>query len=190
MFAVYKYLFPAMWMACAVYWLLMAGGNKTATRREPLASRLLHFVPLALAVALLWRPIPLPPVLTQRFLPRAAWVFWAGALLALVGFLFCAWARARIGGNWSAAVTVKAGHELVTTGPYALVRHPIYLGLLLAFLGTALARSDLGGVAALVLVYFAFWRKMRLEERWMREHFGPAYDAYARRVPPLLPWPR
>ena len=93
-----------------------------------------------------------------------------------------------LGRNWSAAVTVKAGHELVTTGPYAIVRHPIYAGLLLAFIGTAVARGDLGAVAAVVLVGWAFRRKTRLEERWMREQFGAAYEAYARRVPALFPW--
>ncbi|MBS0343504.1 MAG: isoprenylcysteine carboxylmethyltransferase family protein [Proteobacteria bacterium] len=187
MFAVYKYLFPAMWSACALYWVVMARGNKANVRHESPGSRLLHFVPLALAVVLLWRPVPLPALLTARFLPRAAWVFWIGAVLALAGFLFAIWARAYIGRNWSAAVTVKAGHELVTTGPYAVVRHPIYAGLLLAFVGTALARSDLGGMVAVVLVWGAFRRKIRLEERWMREQFGAAYGDYARRVPALLP---
>lgn len=188
MFAVYKYLFPAMWMACALYWLVMARGTKAAVRRESLRSRLMHFVPLGLAVVLLWRPVALPGFLTVRFLPRTAGVFWIGALLTLAGFLFAAWARARIGRNWSAAVTVKAGHELVTTGPYAIVRHPIYAGLLLAIVGTAVARGDPGGAAAIVLVWWAFRRKTGLEERWMREQFGPAYDAYARRVPALIPW--
>ena len=189
MFAVYKYLFPAMWIACALYWLAMARGTKAAVRRESLRSRLLHFMPLALAVVLLWRPVvSLPPALTLRFLPRTAMVFWAGALLTLAGFLFAAWARACIGRNWSAAVTVKAGHELVTTGPYAIVRHPIYAGLLLAVFGTALARGDAAGVAAIALVWWAFRRKTRLEERWMRERFGPSYDDYARRVPALFPW--
>ncbi|MBS0452111.1 MAG: isoprenylcysteine carboxylmethyltransferase family protein [Proteobacteria bacterium] len=187
MFAVYKYLFPVMWSACALYWVVMARGNKASVRRESLASRLSHFVPLALAVVLLSRPLPLPSILAVRLLPRAAWGFWIGAVLALAGFLFAAWARGYIGRNWSAAVTVKAGHELVTTGPYALVRHPIYSGLLLAFVGTAFARGDLAGVLAVVLVWGAFHRKMRLEERWMREQFGPAYDDYARRVPALLP---
>lgn len=190
MFAVYKYLFPALWMACALYWLAMARGTKAAVRRESWPSRLVHFVPLALAVVLLWRPVSLPAFLTARFLPRTAIVFWTGALLALAGFLFAAWARARIGRNWSAAVTVKAGHELVTTGPYAIVRHPIYAGLLLAFIGTAVARGDLGAMAAAALAGWAFRRKTGLEERWMREQFGPAYDAYARRVPALFPWRR
>lgn len=187
MYAVYKYLFPAMWLGCALYWLAMARATKAAVRREPLASQLLHLVPLALAVALLWRPVPLPALLTQRFLPRTAGVFWIGAVLALAGFLFAAWARSYIGRNWSAAVTLKADHELVVTGPYGIVRHPIYTGLLLAFLGTAIARGDPGAAMALVLACLAFWRKIRLEERWMRERFGTAYAAYARRVPALIP---
>ena len=76
------------------------------------------------------------------------------------------------------------------TGPYALVRHPIYTGLLLAFIGTAFARGEWRGVLAVVIAWAALWRKLRLEERWMREQFGERYIEYSRRVPALVPlWP-
>jgi len=77
---------------------------------------------------------------------------------------------------------------LITSGPYRFVRHPIYSGLLLAFVGTALARAEWRGVLAVVLVVWALWRKLRTEEQRMREHFGPAYDEYARRTPALIPF--
>ena len=93
-----------------------------------------------------------------------------------------------IGRNWSGTVTFKEGHELVTTGPYALVRHPIYTGLLLAFIGSAVGRGEWRGVLAVFIAFLALWRKLRLEERWMREQFGDAYDAYARRVAALVPY--
>jgi len=90
--------------------------------------------------------------------------------------------------NWSQAVTLKEDHELITSGPYALVRHPIYTGLLIAFAGSAIARGEWRGLLAVALVFVALWRKLKLEERWMRSHFGEAYETYSRRVSALLPY--
>jgi protein-S-isoprenylcysteine O-methyltransferase Ste14 len=93
-----------------------------------------------------------------------------------------------IGRNWSGVVTVKQDHEMVRSGPYAIVRHPIYSGLLLAFLGTAVARGDWQALLAVPLVLVAFLRKIRLEERWMAEQFPRDYPAYRTRVPALVPF--
>jgi len=82
---------------------------------------------------------------------------------------------------------VKRDHTLVTTGPYAIVRHPIYTGLLLAFAGTALALGEVRGVLAIAIATASLWRKLRLEERWMGEQFGDAYERYRSRVPALVP---
>jgi protein-S-isoprenylcysteine O-methyltransferase Ste14 len=84
-------------------------------------------------------------------------------------------------------VTVKQDHELITSGPYAFVRHPIYTGLLLAFIGSAVARGELRGVLAVLLVFGGLWYKLRHEERWMREQFGEQYDLYSKRVAALVP---
>ncbi len=96
---------------------------------------------LALAIGLLWRPNAPIPLLDARILPRTAWSFWTGAAVTLAGLLFSAAARAYLGRNWSGTVTLKQDHELVTRGPYRFVRHPIYTGLLLAFLGPARTRG-------------------------------------------------
>ena len=82
---------------------------------------------------------------------------------------------------------MKEGHELIRSGPYALVRHPIYAGLLMAFVGTALARGEWRGLIAVALVFVALWRKLRLEEKWMRAQFGDSYEAYSRQVAALVP---
>lgn len=78
---------------------------------------------------------------------------------------------------------MKQGHELVTTGPYAFVRHLIYTDLLLALLGSALAQGRWRGALAVFVAFATLWRKLRLEERWMREQFGQLYAGYATRVP-------
>ena len=185
---VYSYLFPVMWLSWGAYWWALSRNVKVAARRESLPSRLLHIGPLLLALLLLWVPsVPLP-FLGARFLPLATWPFWAGAVLAAGGLLLTVWARHHIGGNWSGIVTIKEGHELITSGPYAIVRHPIYTGLLLAFVGSAMARGEWRGILAVAIALWALWRKLRLEECWMREQFGEAYQAYCRRVSALLPF--
>lgn len=182
-------LIGLQWLAWVAYWVVSARGAKASVRREPVASRLAHVLPLLLAAWLLsprrrhgaaWLDAPWP-----LHGPALAWL---GAVLCAAGLAFTVWARVHLGRNWSGTVTVKQGHELIRSGPYARVRHPIYTGLLLALAGTALARGNLAGVLAWVIAYAALWRKLRLEERWMAETFGAAYERYRREVPAL--WPR
>jgi protein-S-isoprenylcysteine O-methyltransferase Ste14 len=114
----------------------------------------------------------------------------AGALaLATLGFAFCWWARIHLGRLWSGTITRKADHHVVDTGPYALVRHPIYTGILLAIFATMLAKGSLPGIAAAVLITTGLWMKARLEEAWLRSELGAeAYDEYRQRVPMLVPF--
>ncbi len=184
----YRHLFPATWMAWAAYWWLSSRGVKPADWIESVSSRLMHVVPLVIAVALLWVPFVPLPFFSDRFFPWSPWQFWTSAGVTAAGLLFTVWARLHLGRNWSGMVTIKADHELVTTGPYAIVRHPIYTGLLLAFIGSAATRADRRAVLAVLIALAALWRKLRLEERWMRERFGADYEAYARRVPALMPF--
>jgi len=184
----YLYLFSVMWLLWIGYWLLAARDVKTASRRESVQSRLSHMVPLSLALLLLWMKRSPIPALAERFVPRSTGIFWFGALLTLAGLLLTVWARVHLGRNWSGTITVKHDHELITSGPYRFVRHPIYSGLLFAFVGFALARGEWRGVVAVVVAFWALWRKLRIEERWMRERFGSAYEEYAKRIPALVPF--
>jgi len=184
----YRSVFPAMWLTWMLYWWVASNNVKITVRRESVPSRLVHMVPLWFAMVLLWGPHARVGVLNQRFLPLAAWTFWIGSVLTAAGLLFAVWARLHLGRNWSCTVTIKDGHELITSGPYALVRHPIYTGLLLALLGTALALGEWRGLLAVALAGGAFWFKLRIEERWMRQQFGAAYLAYAHRVRALVPF--
>jgi len=184
----YKYRFPAMWLGYVAYWWAISRDVKITERRESVPSRLARLVLLACAVTLLWLPCVPIPLLGKRFLPRSAVWFWSGSAVTAGGLLFAVWARRHLGRNWSQAVTIKEGHELITSGPYALVRHPIYTGLLLALVGSAVARGEWCGLLAVALVFGALWRKLRLEERWMRAKFGESYEAYSRQVAALVPY--
>jgi protein-S-isoprenylcysteine O-methyltransferase Ste14 len=183
-----EYLFPAMWLGYLAYWQVMSKDVKVTEREEPALSRLVRLVLIVCAVGLLSLPRVPFPLLNERFLPAGAWCFRSGAAVTAGGLLFSVWARRHLGKNWSQAVTVKEDHELITSGPYALVRHPIYTGLLMALVGSAIARGEWRGLVAVAFVLTVLWRKLRLEERWMRSQFGDSYEAYVRRVRRLVPY--
>jgi protein-S-isoprenylcysteine O-methyltransferase Ste14 len=184
----YRWFFPLLWLVFIAVWIAMARGGKAIAERESVSSRLSHYLPLAIGVYLLAAPhVPIAP-LDDRFAPLALWPVRLGAALTLAGVAFAIWARMWIAGNWSSDVTLKRDHELIVDGPYALVRHPIYTGILLALIGTALAVGEWRAALAVVLAGAAFWRKLTIEEAVMRRQFGEAYARYAARVPALIPF--
>jgi protein-S-isoprenylcysteine O-methyltransferase Ste14 len=184
----YESLFPALWIAFLLYWQIKAANTKITQRLEPAASRILRALTMLIAIALLLTTrIPLPWLYLQLW-PAGFWAFWLGAALTVAGLLFAVWAREHLGRNWSRSVTLKQDHELITSGPYAVVRHPIYTGILTGFLGSVIAEGQVRSLIALLLVSLALLAKLRLEEQWMRSHFGDSYGAYAQRVAALVPF--
>ena len=114
---------------------------------------------------------------------------WAMVALAAAGFAFCWWARIHLGRLWSGTVTRKEDHHVVDTGPYAIVRHPIYTGILIAALATVLERGTVPTLAGFALLIVAFVMKGRVEENFLRAELGAeAYDAYARKTAMLVPF--
>jgi protein-S-isoprenylcysteine O-methyltransferase Ste14 len=113
------------------------------------------------------------------------------AFLTLPGFAFAWWARIHLGSLWSGSVTRKPGHRVVNTGPYRLVRHPIYTGILFACLVSAIAAATWLTLFGFVTIVAGFWIKARLEEGFLAEELGPDYAAYSRHTPMLMPfWPK
>jgi len=108
--------------------------------------------------------------------------------LVVVGLGFSGWARLHLGRLWSGRVTLKENHEIVRSGPYTFVRHPIYTGLVLAIVGTALTQITLAAIAGLVLATIGLMIKIRQEERLLTEHFGATYESYQRNVRALIPY--
>src|SRR6267143_752799 len=184
----YKSFFPVVWIFFFLSWQLKAANTKTPKRLAPAASRILRVFIFLIAIVLLSTTrIPLPRLYLQPW-PDGLWPFWLGAAVTIAGLLFAVWAREHLGRNWSRSVTIKQGHELITTGPYAVVRHPIYTGILTGFLGMAIAISQVRGFIVFVLFFLAFWIKLRMEEQWMRSQFGEAYTSYAHQTAALVPY--
>jgi protein-S-isoprenylcysteine O-methyltransferase Ste14 len=184
----FKSFFPLVWIAFLLYWRIKAADTKTTQRREPAAPGILRTLAFLIVIVLLSTTrIPLPWLYRQLW-PSGIWPFGVGAAITVVGLLFAVWARQHLASNWSSSVTIKQGHELITTGPYALVRHPIYTGILTGFLGTAIALSQVRGVIGFVLIFVVLWAKLRMEEEWMRSQFGETYATYAHQTAALVPY--
>jgi protein-S-isoprenylcysteine O-methyltransferase Ste14 len=184
----YQSFFPVVWIVFLVYWRIKAIRTKTTQRVESTASGILRLLAILVVIALLSiNRIPLPWLYRQVW-PAGFWPFWIGAAVTVAGLLFAVWARRHLATNWSSSVTIKQDHELITTGPYALVRHPIYTGILTGFLGTAIALAQVRGFIALALMFVLFWAKFRKEEEWMRSQFGETYTTYSQRTAALIPY--
>jgi protein-S-isoprenylcysteine O-methyltransferase Ste14 len=184
----YEWFFPAVWLAFMLYWRIKAADTKATQRLEPAGSRILRTVIFLLVIVLLaWPRLPLP-WLYDQILDATLWTFWLGAVITIAGLLFAVWAREHLGRNWSRSVTIKQDHKLILTGPYRLVRHPIYTGILVGFFGMAIAIGQWRGVVAFALVLLILLLKLRMEEQWMRAQFGVEYEAYTRRTAALVPF--
>lgn len=184
----YNYFFFVVWIVFLLFWQFRADHTKTTRRLEPASSRILRALAFLAAIVLLsTNRIPLP-WLYRPLWPQGFVSFWLGAAITVAGLLFAVWARQHLGSNWSRSVTIKHDHELITTGPYALVRHPIYTGILTGFIGSAIALSQVRGVVGFVLVFLALWAKLRMEEQWMRSQFGETYVTYTQQTAALVPY--
>ena len=176
------------WIVFITIWLMAAISTKRTVYRESQSQRLRYWVLLVIACLLLFYGPELPHPLNLRIIPRTVLVAWAAAFLCVVGLAFALWARVTLGRNWSGVVTLKEGHELVQRGPYRLVRHPIYTGMLIMFLATALLRSHLAGFIGVLLIFASFWIKLGREEGLMLQQFPEGYAAYQQRVKRIIPF--
>ncbi|MGH7101718.1 MAG: methyltransferase family protein [Candidatus Acidiferrales bacterium] len=182
-------VFGLIWLVWLALWLLWAGWAKPVAKREGIVASLGHRLPLIVAILLLvLRRVPLG-FLSAAFLPRDLRVpaIALGLVLTLAGLGFTLRARAILGGNWSSAVALKRGHALIETGPYRLVRHPIYLGIVVALLGGGIALGEWRGLLAPLIAGIAFWIKLRREEGFLIAQFGSEYREYMNRTRALIP---
>lgn len=184
----YYWTIPPLWALWLVIWIGMAWGTKRDTQAEASGSRLLHLGFLAVSFALLLFRWPTGTILGTLLLPQSAVLFLLGVAVALAGFGLSVWARLTLGTNWSGRITIKDGHQLIRSGPYRLLRHPIYTGVVTAVLGSALALDKFQGLLALVIVVVIYLRKIRIEERSLVLHFSDDYENYKRKTYVLIPY--
>lgn len=177
-----------MWLLFVVYWAVAAAGAKrNASRHQWRGGIVLRLVAVMLIAALLRSP-SLRDVLaeTQRSISRSNFLGWTGVALCVLGFGLAIIARGHLGNNWGMPMSRKEQPELVTSGPYAVIRHPIYTGLILAMLGSAIGVNVFWAVLLIPLgAYFIF--SARREETIMLQLFPEQYPAYMARTGMLAP---
>ena len=175
------------WIIFLAYWFISAFRQKPLAEGQSRASTLAHRIPVGLGWVLLAYP-KLPSPMNLVLVPHTDRVLAMGAAICLFGLFVTLWARWTLAGNWSSDVTFKQGHELVKTGPYRFVRHPIYTGLLVMALGTAISAGQLRCWLSIAVVGLGFWIKLKQEERLMLRHFPNEYPAYQKQVKALVPF--
>lgn len=179
----------AAWSAFILSWIAAAFWADRAEKRPARREAWLYRAVTAAGVVLLVAG-------GDQFSPAAdrLWSFepvvdYALVLVVLSGLAFTWWARLYLGRLWSSSVTKKADHRVVDTGPYGIVRHPIYTGIILACAATAAQLGAALAVAGVLLLCVGFWIKARLEERFLCGQLGEgAYNSYRRKVPMLVPF--
>jgi protein-S-isoprenylcysteine O-methyltransferase Ste14 len=165
-----------------------AACTKRTIYRESGGQRARYWALLVIGYFLLIKSSSLPHPIDQLLVPHSESSAWTGAFLCIGGLGLAIWARAILGRNWSGVVTLKEEHELIERGPYRIVRHPIYTGMLAMFAGTAIAIGYFGGFVGLLLVFISFWMKLKREEDLMLKEFPEKYSAYQRRVKRIIPF--
>ena len=178
-----------LWVAWFISWWMAAAWSSPSVK-QPASVRERPYRILVLIGILLLAGLYPHQFYAEKILWRTgAGLGWAMVALAAAGFMFMWWARIFLGKLWSANVRIKAGHRIIDTGPYALVRHPIYTGIILAGYATSVIRGTVAGLLGATLMAVSWYIKAQAEERFLREELGAeAYNAYARRVPMLVPF--
>jgi protein-S-isoprenylcysteine O-methyltransferase Ste14 len=175
------------WGIFGLYWVISAARQKAAKRKEPWWERLGHILPLVLVAAFFNWQAARYGLLGLGLVPFSPAVGVAGLAMTAAGVALAIWARRHIGQNWSAVVSIRANHELIDTGPYRKIRHPIYTGILLALAGTGLLIGEARVVIGFVIAYVVFYLKARKEEKWLTREFGERFMVHAKKTGMFLP---
>jgi protein-S-isoprenylcysteine O-methyltransferase Ste14 len=163
------------WIVFSVYWGVAAKKSAEAKTAESAASRRLHLILITAGQLLLFLSVP---GLRQSFRPETpAWIA-AGLTILAASTALAVWARRHLGTNWSGRIETKVDHELVRTGPYRKLRHPIYTAVMGMCVGVALIDGHAHALVGTAMVLIAYWRKVRMEETNLRQAFGDRYSDY------------
>lgn len=179
-----------IWLIVLFYWFTSGLGAKKAEHQESVFKRFAQYwLPLIIAILLLgpgdwfghsW--------LREKFIEHTNTAGIIGLIVCFAGAVTACYSRYLLGRNWSLSVQKKSGHELIQTGVYGIVRHPIYTGLLLLFAGNAIIVGDYRAIIAVVIVFVSLWFKLQKEEKLLISIFGDTYLVYQTKTRKLIPF--
>lgn len=179
---IFNLLIGVLWFSFWIYWLVSAIGKKKVIKRANSGQRFTFIIFVIILLTL----SHLPYFHVQPFTSNNI-ILTVGVILCALGLGFAVWARVHLGSNWNAEPSIQQGHELVTSGPYQWVRHPIYTGLIIALFGSTLVGNAVWLVIFIALGFIFVWR-IKTEEKFMMELFPQAYPEYKKRTKALFPF--
>jgi len=175
-----------IWIVFWAYWFVTAFLMRSSYKRMQSSGSVLLLIILVVAI---WSIVmELGPSPAMHFIPKNTGTELAGLSITILGLAVAIWARVHLGRYWSARPGIKQDHQLIRTGPYRLVRNPIYTGLLIGYAGTAIFIGELWAFIIVILLFIAFLGKIRAEEKFLLEEFGDVYEEYRREVKSLIPF--
>jgi protein-S-isoprenylcysteine O-methyltransferase Ste14 len=174
------------WLVLLLYWLISWFAVKATAERRSFASSLSYRIPMFIG-GVLAAKFGVPYPLNIKLTPHTIWTEWIAAGVCVTGLGIAIWSRRTLADNWSSDVRFKQGHELMQTGPYRFVRHPIYTGVLLMCFTLAIQFGRLHCWLGALIIVLGVWIKLKQEETVMLQHF-PEYAAYRKRVKALVPF--
>jgi protein-S-isoprenylcysteine O-methyltransferase Ste14 len=175
----------AIWIVMIVYWSISARNIRPVAKAEDAKISQRRQLLLNFAILMLFVPVP---GLTRQFLAPTRSAVATGFTVQAGSALFYFWTKQYLGRFWSSAVAIMKDHQLVRSGPYRVIRHPLYTGMLGMFAGTAIVSGQYHALIGAALGVAAYWGKIRIEERALSEAFGTEYDDYKRHSSALIPW--
>jgi protein-S-isoprenylcysteine O-methyltransferase Ste14 len=181
-------LFGIIWLAFAASWIAASFWSGRTKSHVRTLDAWRYRLPILLGAIFLAPPVEYLLGATPLYHLSNA-VIYALAAVVVLGLCFTWWARIHLGRFWSNAITHKEDHRIIDTGPYGVVRHPIYTGQIIGMIATGIAIGNWAAILGTLLIPFGEWQKARMEERFLSVELGAeAYGSYCRRVPMIVPF--
>lgn len=177
-----------IWAITGIYWIIAARNIKSARKKEAIRFRVFYMLFWVIPFALTFFSFIPGSWLYTRLFPKDRLIEWIAFSGVIAGLAFMIWSRVTLGRNWSGRIAIKENHQLITSGPYSLVRHPMYTGFILAFFFSVVLLGEMRGAVALGILLTGILMKIQLEEKFVREVFGQRYIVYSRQVKRLIPF--
>lgn len=184
-----KIALSAIWLILILFWSFSGIKTKKVIHQESFFKRFIYYwLPIIIAILLLgpgeWFGHSL---IRENFVLHTNFVGMIGLIISSLGLIIACWSRYILGKNWSLSVQKKEEHQLITTGLYQYIRHPIYTGILLIFIGNTIIVGDYRGIIGVLIVFISFWFKLKKEEKWLEDVFGKKYLEYKSNTKALIP---